>query len=328
MPVTMKEIADAAGVSKTTVSKIINGTDNHISEETKRRIRKLIEETGYVPNSVARNLRSQRTGMIGFILPDITNPFFPMMARGIEDKAKMLGYGVVMCNTDDNAESELQQLNFLTSKMIDGIIFIRSLRESSMKRALQSKVPIVIADRDIKVASDGIGQVFVDTVGGIQLATNVLLNSGCRRIGFISAQQDIEENRFDGYRRALAKAQISFDEGWVYTDRYNVETGREGIKSIFRHGGADGIVCGNDLIAFGAIQELKDEGYQIPEEVKVIGFDNIYFSQYTEPPLTTIEQPAYEIGQCAAEMLIENILHGVPLGRKILNYRLVSRKSV
>lgn len=326
MAVTMKEIAQIAGVSTATVSKIINGADQHISEATRKKILHIIKETGYVPNAVAKGLRIKQTRTIGFILPDISNPFFPEIARGIESAAKKRGFGVVMCNTDDSASQELDRFHFLSSRMVDGIVFIRSLQQGNLDKFYRTGMPIVVVDRAIDTSQFGFGKIFIDTQKGTYESTNALLRAGCRNIAFVSARAAIE--RYQGYLDALSDAQIPVNDTLIYLDRYHSETGYNGIRHILQNHTVDGVVCGNDLIAVGVMKALHEAGIRIPRDIKVIGFDNIYFAQHTSPPLSTVFQPAYEMGVEAATMLINNILYDKPLYQKQLDFRILMRGTV
>ena len=326
--ITMKQIAQWAGVSTATVSKIINRRDQAISQETRQRVLDLIKAYDYKPNALAKGLKVRKTNTIGFILPDISNPFFPEIARGIEDVAKTRDFAVVFCNTDNDVERERDSVLFLQSKMVDGLIFTRSLRESSFEQYLEGNIPIVVVDRAVDLKSREIGKIFIDTRSAIHDSTSLLIERGCRRIGFISAMYGSLQDRYEGYCSALKEHGIPVRESLVYGGEYSVETGRLGGGALLDRGEVDGIVCGNDLIATGVMNAAEKRGIRVPEQLKVIGLDNIYFSQYLHPPLTTVEQPAYEMGRAAAEMLISNILYGTPLETKELAYRLILRDTV
>ncbi|RRD93907.1 LacI family transcriptional regulator [Clostridiales bacterium COT073_COT-073] len=328
MAVTMKEIAEITGVSKATVSKIINGRDRYISEETRKKVLGCITQMGYVPNAMARGLKVKKTRMIGFILPDISNPFFPEIAKGIEDKAKKEGFGVVICNTDDRAEAEYQSFQFLFAQQVDGIIFTRALRRANMDKVFESGIPIVVVDREVNTKQLGFGQIFIDTRQGIKESTNLLIQAGCEKIAYISAQYHSEYDRYSGYVEAMQEAGRQVQAELVYKNQYNVDTGYEGINKILETNKVDGVVCGNDLIAIGVIRALSERGIKIPDQVKIMGFDDMYFSQYMVPPLSTIKQPAYEMGAQAAEMLIDNILYQKPLAKKKLNFTICMRGTV
>lgn len=326
--VTMKDIAALAGVSTATVSKIINGCDRFISESTRKRVLMLVEKYGYKPNALAKGLKVKKSSTIGFILPDISNPFFPEIARGIEDVANSFGFAVVFCNTDNDEARERDNVIFLQSKMVDGLIFTRALRESSFEKYLSSKTPIVVVDRAVDIQNQNIGKVFINAQNAIHDSTTLLLERGCRRIGFISALYGSMQDRYRGYCSALEEWGIPVDQALVYGGEYSTDTGYQGGCALLDLGDVDGIVCGNDLIATGVMRAAEERKITIPNELKVVGLDNIYFSQYLHPPLTTVEQPAYEMGRAAAQMLINNILYGEPLVTKELAYKLILRGTV
>lgn len=328
MAVTMKDIAKLAGVSSATISKVINGQGDHISFKKREEINKLIHETGYVPNSIARGLKNKQTKMLGFILPDISNPFFPEITRGIEDEAKKYGFGVVVCNTDNDLEKEEKAFSFLTSKMVDGIIFTHSMHTGEMNFLDTDNVPIVIVDRINNVNKSKYGQVYVDAKEGIAASTRHLIENGCKKIAFISGESREISERYLGFLSELRKNDLSEYRQLQYFENYDMQTGECGILKIMQSSiKPDGIVCGNDLVAIGAISKLKEMEIHIPDDVRVIGFDDIYLSHYISPSLSTISQPAYEMGQKASRMLIEHILNGQKLFEEKLNYKLVVRES-
>ena len=328
MSITMKQIADLAEVSTATVSKIINGRDEHISQATREKVLSIIEENNFSPNTVAKGLRVKKTSTIGFVLPDITNPFFPEIARGIEDVANKMGFAVVFCNTDNEADREQACVSFLQSKMVDGLIFTRSLKKSFFDNYLAKNIPTVVVDRDVDTAGSGIGKVYIDTRAAVYDLTKLFIEKGCRRIAFISALSGSQTDRYGGYRRALEEGGIPLDEEIVYREHYSVETGYRGAALILGKTKVDGIVCGNDLIAAGAMQAIRQAGLAIPQDVRIAGVDNIYFSNFLYPPLTTVEQPAYEMGRAAARMLIQNILYGEPMREEKMEYKLILRETV
>lgn len=328
MVVTMKDIALAAKVSSATVSKVINGADQHISRKKREEILQLIDKMGYVPNSIARGLKNKQTKMLGFILPDITNPFFPEIERGIEDEARKQGFGVVVCNTDNNAEEEARAFSFLESKMVDGIIFTHSVHESSMKFLDEGRIPVVVVDRITRAKKDKCGQVYVDAGAGIQASTDVLIKKGCRKIGFISGGTITTSDRYKGFKAALKKAGLHEYDSLHYFGQYDMETGTKGTKALLKSKVSfDGLVCGNDLIAVGAISILEENGLRIPKDIKVMGYDDIYMSHYVKPALSTVRQPAYDMGRKAAQMIINHIVSGAPLEQEKLDFTIVLRES-
>ncbi|RHR42632.1 LacI family transcriptional regulator [Clostridiaceae bacterium AF18-31LB] len=328
MAKTLKQLAQEAGVSIATVSKVVNGRDEHISEATRKRIRELVENSGYRPNAIAKGLKEKKTNTIGFILPDISNPFFPEIARGIEDEAKKYGFAVVFCNTDNDVVREESCISFLRSKMVDGLIFTQTTRESVFSKELIGNIPVVVVDRGIDTNSKNIGKIYVNCMGAIYDATCRLIRQGCEKIAFISANLGKERDyRYEGYEKALKQYKRTVDPVMIFKNDYNEETGYQGIQKICRVCRIDGLVCGNDLIATGAIQALSEGGWKIPEDIKIVGLDDVMFAKYLSPPLTTIAQPAYEMGKEAAKMLIRHITNGEPLYSKELPYEMRVRSS-
>lgn len=328
MKVVMKDVAESCGVSIATISKVINGKDANISEDTRRKVLDTINRMGYMQNAIAKGLRTQRTNMLGFILPDISNPFFSEIARGIEDCARQHNFGVIISNTNGDAQQEFDNFKRLTSRMVDGVIFTRTLKLQYLNEYSSIGLPIVVVDREIDFHGSGFGAVMVDTQRGIYDATNILIENGCRRIAFISAQYMSDHDRFDGYCTALKEHGIPFLPELVYRQDYNVATGYDGVMKILSTTQIDGVVCGNDLIAVGVYNALKEKGLSVPDDIKVFGFDDIYFSKFISPPLSTVHQPAYEMGARAAKMLISCIEDNTPLQAVELPYRIVMRDSV
>ena len=324
----MKEIAEAAGVSVATVSKILNGQDGHISAATRQRVQDIVARTGYVPNAIAKGLKQNRSKMLGFVLPDISNPFFPSVAKGMEEKAHAYGYGVLLVNTNDSVSSEKEALRFLSSRQVGGIVFARALQSDHLEKCIETDTPIVVVDRALDFDAPGMGRITVDTAAGIRASTTALIQAGCRRIAYISARYRSRTDRYFGYCAALEDAGLPLDEAIIYKDAFTFETGYAGIQQVWKQGAIDGVVCGNDLIAVGVMSWFRENGISVPEQVRIMGFDDIYFSQYMTPPLSTVRQPAYEMGQEAAKMLIDYLEYGTPLCNRNLDFTLVMRETV
>ncbi|WFA10406.1 LacI family DNA-binding transcriptional regulator [Tissierella sp. Yu-01] len=324
---TIKEIAEMANVSSATVSKILNGKDQYISEGTRKKVLEIVEKEGYIPNAIAKSLKIKSTKTLGIIIPDVMNLFFSELARGIEDAAERMGYSVILCNSDNKVSKEERYIQVLQEKMVDGIILTAS--EQSVSRSLKRRnTPMVLLDRDILIDSD-VGRIIVDNEEGAYNATKYLINKGCKNVGFISSEQINKSSgqRLKGYENALLDNNFDVDEEKIYLQNYTIETGYKGTMNLLEKNKLDGICCGNDLIAIGAIQALKEKNIKVPEEVRIIGFDDIQISQFVDPPLTTIKQPIYEMGEEAVKMLIF-IIEGEGVGRtKVLKTTLVERMS-
>ncbi len=310
MPVTIKEIAREAEVSTATVSMILNNKDKSISEATRQKVLAIAKKRNYIPNTMARSLVTRHTRTIGLIMPDIVNPFFPEIARGAEDRASLSRYSIIYCNTDDNLMREEAYVDILTEKMVDGIIFTHSAdREGEADGFKRSRVPIILIDRDYDIPNV-IGKVLVDNTKASYVGVNYLLDRGYRKIAYIAGSMHTQtaRDRLEGYRKALHHNQLVFKDEFVKIGEYKSQWGSEAVNAFLKEKiPFDAIFCGNDLIAIGAIKALKDSGYKVPDDIGVMGFDDIYMASMVEPSLTTVKQPNYEMGYRAAELLINAI---------------------
>lgn len=308
MGVTIKDIASLAGVSKTTVSKVINNKDDSISAATKDKILQIMKEQNYVPNKLAQGLVTKRTKTIGLLIPDIRNPFFTDISRGAEDYARKEGYNIIFSNTDEDYEKEVQCVSMLCEKMVDGIIFAPSSNTSEEEnRYSDLKIPIVLVDKHIDI-QNAKGVVKVDNKNGTYESTKHLIKQGHKEILYLSGplKNDIAKERLNGYIRALEKNGEVFKKENVIEGQYKYEWSYEYIKSLDKIN-FSAICCANDLIAIGAIQALRERNLKIPQDISIVGFDDIQTAKLIDPSLTTIRQPAYEMGQKASEILINSL---------------------
>lgn len=325
---TIKRIAELSKVSIATVSKIINNKDQHISEETRQRVLEIVEREGYIPNGIAKSLKMKRTKTIGIIMPDVMNLFFSELARGAEDAAEKKGYSVILCNTDNRESKEEKYIQILQEKMVDGIIMTAS--ERSVSKSLEKcNTPLVLVDRDMDLDKK-VGRITANNQEGAYDATSFLIEKGCKNIGYISSDQmNIPSaQRLEGYKRAILDNGLEVDSNKIFLQSYSIESGYIGVLSLLEQSKIDGIFCGNDLIAIGAIKALKENKIKVPEDIKIIGFDDISISQYIDPPLTTIKQPIYQMGKESVNMLVSIIEDKDLELHKVLECKLVERGSV
>ncbi|WP_070000071.1 LacI family DNA-binding transcriptional regulator [Cellulosilyticum sp. I15G10I2] len=333
MKTTIKDIAQKANVSVGTVSKILNKKDGHISDETRQKVMATAKELNYTPNTLARSLVTRQTKTIGLILPDISNPFFPELARGAEDKASEAGYSIMYCNTDDDMKKEDKYIQMLTEKMVDGIIITQSTARKMTSEKLQSvTTPIVLIDRDVE--GEGIrGKVLVDNLMGAYEAMKHLILKGHKKIVFVAGPltSNTTKARLEGYKKALKEFKIPFNQNYILEGQYKSEWGFNAVKQLFEKDyDFDAVFCGNDLIAISVVRALKDAGKLIPQNIAVIGYDDIPMASLIEPPLTTVRQPIYEMGYHAAEMLvdiIENPNEDIEERSVLLDTQLIIRKT-
>lgn len=328
---TIKDVARQADVSLATVSHVINQT-RFVSDELRTRVVTAMQELNYSPNSAARSLRSGETRTIGLIVPDNSNPFFAEIARIIEDIGFDNGYSVIFCNSDGNNQKESSYIQLLISKRVDGVIFIASQGTSGSIRDLtEQKIPIVIADREIP--QPDVDVVLVNNEQGGYLAAQYLLSLGHRRIGCICGPSRLTplSLRLRGYQKALKENGIPYREELVVPGDLRFQGGERGMRKLLELSERPTAVFAlNDLMAIGAIRAIRKAGLRIPEDVSLVGFDNIPISTAIYPALTTVAQPIAKLAKTIAHLLIERIqkTHEVCPARQItLEPHLVIRDS-
>ena len=310
MKITIKDIARIAEVSTATVSMILNNKGNNISSATREKVMRVVKENNYIPNSMARSLVTRKTKTIGLVIPDIANPFFPELARGAEDKANEAGYSIIYCNTDDDVEKEEKYINMLSEKMVDGIVFTNSAkRTGGLSPIDRGCIPVILIDRDLE-SKNIKGRVLIDNLDAAYKAVCHLIEKGRKKIVFITGAltSTTAKDRHEGYKKALKDNGIEYNEKYVKAGEFRSDWGITSTNQILDEGLTfDAVFCGNDLIAISVLKVLKSRGYDIPKDISVVGFDDIYMASVIEPGLTTIKQPNYEMGYIAVEMLIETL---------------------
>ena len=315
--VTMLDIAERAGVSKATVSMVLNKRDKNISSDTRNRILQIARDMNYIPNSLARSLNTKKTETIGIILPDITNPFFSEMARAIEDVANNLGYNVIFCNSDNEISKENKYVKLLISKLVDGVIFIPGGESNdNLQILINNNVPFVLADRYVEGYEEFYGVYCMNKLG-ITKAVDYLVAKGRKRIAFVRGPHSVETStqRLEGYTETMQKYGL-FNEKLIFENEFTIEGGIETTKEILgMKEQVDSIIYSNDIMAIGGIKILIKRGCKVPQDISVIGYDNIEMSEFMEPELTTVSQPIYEMGKCSCELLI-NIINGKTMVKK------------
>lgn len=307
---TIYDVAKVAGVSTATVSRALNGT-GQIAPATQTAIEQAVAELGYRPNAIARSLVTKSTQTIAFMLPDITNPFYASLVSGIQQLALKRGYTMLLCTTEGDPQREEQYLNLLRGSqvagaLVDGLV----LPPEQIARIVEEGFPIVCLDRDIN--SPLVPLVQVDNRLGAQLATEYLLSLGHRVIAHVAGAPElrISEERATGYTKAIAAAGVDPDEGLIAVGGFTVEGGYEATQALLAaRPQVSAIFAANDLSALGAINAIAATGRRVPDDVSVVGFDDLRLSAFMSPPLTTIHQPAHEIASCATQILID-LTHG------------------
>lgn len=306
------EVASAAGVSIATVSHVINNT-RFVSEETKRKVFRAMEELDYRPNSVARSLRSQKSNTIGLVVPilpsDTSNFFFMTVAQGIQNTLKKHGYHLLLSNnTTEEIEDEKEQIKLFNSKLIDGLIIASIAEEVEyLNEIVGTDYPVVFIDR--RPRGYGGDSILADGYGGSYNAVQTLIEKGHSRIGLITGELGIttSDERFEGYKNALEDKGITFDSSMVRVADSSFESGYESAKDLLSKHQITALFIANNVLTMGAMGYIQERQLRVPEELAIIGFDDYDWTKITTPPLTVIRQPSYELGEKAAEIIIGRI---------------------
>lgn len=310
--VNIKDVAKIANLSVATVSRYLN-QNGYVSKRSSERIEQAIRELDYKPSSVARSLSKKQSNIIGLIVPDIKNPYFPELARAVEDMAWSYGYTVVLCNSDDQIEKELLYIERLSQTYVAGLIVTTSLMDPSVYMSI--KTPIVALDRLIDVA---VPTVATDNRKGAKLGAEYLLTNGARNLLCIRGPQGLKtaDDRLTGFLEATVEQGI---DPIVITTSFDFKDSAKAIEqTLATSPQIDGIFASSDTLAIAALHIAHKLGKRVPEELQIVGFDGIALGEMVSPPLTTVGQDLYKMGAAAATMLIEQI-EGKELNQKVLN---------
>jgi LacI family transcriptional regulator len=311
-PVSIKEVAAHAGVSVGTVSNVLNRPDI-VASSTRARVLEAIHALGFVRNESARQLRAGRSRMIGLVVLDVANPFFTDVARGVEDEASESGLAVIMCNSDEQLVRESAYLDLLEQQRVQGILITPvSDNEASLARLQARGTPVILVDR--RSPSGNQCSVAVDDVLGGDIAVSHLLAGGHERIAFAGGPVSLRQvaDRREGALRALRRAGASTAElTLIDTPALNVAAGKAAGSAIAESGAADrptAVFCANDLVALGLLQEMTQNGIKVPDDIAIVGYDDIDFAAAAAVPLSSVRQPRHQIGRTAAQLLLEESL--------------------
>lgn len=315
--VTMQQIAERAGVSLGTVSHVVNSTAK-VREKMRQRVLEAIHSLGYQPSQLARGLRRNQTNMLVMIIPDVTNPFFPAVVRGVEDVAYKSSFRLVLCNTDNDARKEISYLKEMRSYRPAGWLLIPAVDSqiASHFRSLGTETPVVCLDRQPQ-GWDG-DLVLVANETGAYSATRHLLRMGHRQLSVITGPLHLGNavERLRGFKRALAEAKIPIEPDYIQEAGFERNSGYQAAKRLLRMlPRPTAIFACNDLMALGVLLAAKELGLHCPDDLSVVGFDNLEFSELTAPALTTVNQPGYQLGTTAARVLLGRIA-GTPQPRQ------------
>jgi DNA-binding LacI/PurR family transcriptional regulator len=328
--VTINDVARQAGVSKATVSRVING-NYPVSDELRERVQAAIIALGYQPNRAARRLRGNSSAILGIIIPDIQNPYFTSVVRGIEDAAYTRKMNVLLCNTDDDPVKQEAYLHVMRAERAAGLVLAPSfgIRAELLQQLQSTGMPIVLIDR--LVPGLAIDTVMVDNVQGAYIATMHLVRLGYQRIGVIVGDQELTPGlqRYQGYQQALRESGHALTPDLVRIGHFKIESGyalgKELLQSPSR---PDAIFAASNLITLGVLKAIRELKLRIPHDVAIVGFDDMAWAEELYSPLTTVAQPMYEVGQEAARLLFQRESQPtIPVRSIMLQASLVIRES-
>jgi LacI family transcriptional regulator len=310
----MHDVARLAGVSIATVSALINGAPK-VSHVRAERIRSAMQALDYHPDQIARSLKVGRTQTIGVVIPDITNAFYPIVFRGIEDGARSAGYGVLLCNSNENADQERAHLSTLFSRRVDGVLLACSSGSTAYEASLNRRFPLVFVDRIPRDVVEG--AICTDNVEAGRIATEHLIDLGHRRIALLAGNLGLtpHADRLEGFRQAMQRAGLPVREEYLCTGGMQIEDGQHSAARLVEHEDPPtAIIASNSKLLLGLLHVTRERRIVAPRDLSILTFDEHEWSEYLDPPITAVSQPAYEIGRLAFELLRARIVPGSAAG--------------
>jgi LacI family transcriptional regulator len=329
--ITIKDVARKAGVSISTVSRVINDS-KPVTDEIKQRVLNVIEETGYVPNPLARSLVTKKSQLIGVIVPEVSDSFVSEIVNGIEEVAKMYDYDILLANTYSDKEQELKSINLLRAKQVEGIVMMSWLiGEEHINFINKCQIPATYISKTAR--GFDVHSVSISNTKATYDMTKYLIEKGHQKIGFIMTSEDttvMEKERYTGYENAMNEANLKIYEELVKSGDTEYDGGYKGMNEILKSKNIpDAVFVTGDEAAIGAMNAIFDAGYRVPEDISVAGFNDVKLASIYRPKLTTVHQPLYDMGAVAIRMVIKMINGEVLDEKKVeLPYRIVERESV
>lgn len=310
MAITISDIAQKAGVSLATVSRVLNDS-GYVKEETRIRVQKVIKDLNYTPSAIARSLSKNKTNTIGVIVPDIVNPFFGEVIKGITEVAEKSGLNIILCNTDESKEKELRALKILTEQRIQGIIIAPTSAEDEfnseyLKTLENMGIPIVLVDGNVKYTT--FNGVFVDNIKGAYEATEALIKEGHRKIGVITGRMNSKpaKDRYLGYQKALLMNNIPLEDRYTFYGDYKEETAYKITKNIMKMKDRPTalFVCSN-MTTLGSLKAIYEENINIPEDISLVAFDKVEILNILGFNISYVNGPSVEMGKLGMQMLVD-----------------------
>jgi LacI family transcriptional regulator len=306
--ITLKMVAERAEVSVNTASRAINNKSD-INEETKKRVLQIAKELGYIRNAAAVALRTKKTGTIGVVIADNRNPFYAEVLNGMEETARKKNYHIILANTQRDYQKEEEAINLLLAKRVDGLLITPVQdKDDDIKNLIEANIPFVIVGRDFENIE--VDAVYNDEVKGGFLATEYLIKKEHKRIALINGflHKSPAKGRLEGYKKAINKYRMPLDESLVSVGDINMEDGYERTKQMLEEGlGFTAIFTYNDMMAFGALQAIKEKGLRVPQDIGLVGYDDIPYSSLISSPLTTVKVKKQDLGVESVKLLLSRI---------------------
>lgn len=304
---TMKDIARLAQVSTSTVSHVINGS-RFVSDEIHEKVMRIVAELNYTPSAVARSLKVRETKTIGLLVTATNNPFFAEVMAGVEQYCQQHQYNLIIATTGGDAKRLQQNLQTLMHKQVDGLLLMCGDSRFQADIELTISLPLVVMDWWFTELNAD--KILENSALGGYLATKALIDAGHRKIGIITGnlKKSVAQNRLQGYKNALSEAKIALNPHWIVESHFDFEGGVLGIQSLLTQSSRPtAVFCFSDTIAVGAYQAIQQQGLRIPQDLSIMGYDDIELARYLSPPLSTICQPKAELGKLAVEALLQRI---------------------
>jgi len=327
--ITLKMVAEKAEVSVNTASRAINNRPD-INLETKKRVLQIAKELGYIRNAAAVALRTKKTGTIGVVIADNRNPFYAEVLNGMEEAAREKNYHIILANTQRDYKKEEEAINLLLAKRVDGLLITPVQdRDDDIKNLIDANIPFVVVGRDFENIE--VDAIYNDEVKGGFLATEYLIKKGHKRIALIDGflYKSPAKGRLEGYKRALNKYRIPLDDSLISVGDINIEDGHERTKQMLEKNlDFTAIFAYNDMMAFGSMQAIREKGLRIPEDIGLVGYDDISFCSLMDPALTTIRLKKQELGIESVKLLLSHINGNRKIAKKImLDVDIIVRKT-
>ncbi len=331
MPATLKDVAEMAGVDVSTASRVLNGTGFRVREDTRQRVLAAARELGYQPNALARSLRVGRSNLFALLVPDITNPFFAELSKGAEDATSSYGYSLILCNTEDRADTEEEYIRALRERQIDGFLLATGhVGDVAARRLIEDNCPVVLVNRRMR----GLRACYVvaDDTSGAKQAVTHLLELGHRRIAHIMGfpQADTAIRRRDAYLSTMAAHGLEeIARQLLVPGDFTLKSGLQAMERLLDlPEPPTALFASNDFMALGAMTAARERGLRIPQDIVIVGFNDIDLAKISCPTLTTVRTPIYEMGALAAQMLLKRVKGEDPSPAGIvLKTELVVRES-